>query len=88
MSEWETFGDDAGAKSNLGRRCGVAIMLEQCIPAEHRDAVRRHIEDPAYQTNSVARALRDRLGDKAPGRQSVGNHRRGVCRCKPLEPAS
>lgn len=80
--EWNTFGDDAAVRTGPNTMCGVARMLADHIPEQHRAAVRRHIEDPAYQASSVARALKDRLGDRAPTYNIIKVHRQGVCSCK------
>lgn len=79
--DWSTFKEDAKKTAHKGPLCSVAKMLNEDIPASERPTVEKVIEDPSIQAASIARALQARLGDKAPSRWSVANHRRGECRC-------
>lgn len=80
---WQDFTTAAASRKQQGPKCGVARMLQSWVPEGARDAVLAAIEDADhYQATSVARALADRLGEKAPNAHVIAAHRRGDCRCK------
>ncbi len=82
MKDWSTFGEDVTRHRRArGPRCGVTLMLEE-LPPEARGPVGRVLADRGITNSAIHKALRERLGDKAPSLFSVANHRRGSCRCE------
>jgi len=82
MSEWDSLVDEAaGGSYSGGARCHVARMYEE-LPPEGLTPVRNAIKNPSISASSLARSLAKRLGDRAPKAHSIGNHRRGGCRCQ------
>ena len=81
MADWADFLADASKQMHKGPQCSISRMLAE-LPPEDREIVRRVVEDVTIQASSVARALEKRLGDKAPKRQVISNHRRQECACR------
>lgn len=82
MPTWSDFGTEAGLASKKANRnqCTVARMLNS-LPLDGRTAVLEALNNKTLTNPSIVSALRNRLGPEAPSAWSVGNHRRGDCRC-------
>lgn len=81
MEHWSAFRTEVEEKSlTRGPECGVGRMLRS-LHSEARTEVENALNDWSLPTTAIHRALRGRLGKKAPSAWSVGNHRRGGCRC-------
>lgn len=83
MSDWETFGSDVKEQARAvqrGPRCGMGVLLENSEP-HAREILQRVLDDRGNSTASIARALRNRLGEDAPRVFTIGNHRKGNCLC-------
>lgn len=68
----------APPRSRQGLPCSVAELLE-LLPKTESAALRRMLGDRAWTDNAIYEAVVDE--GHTVGRQSVGRHRRGVCRC-------
>lgn len=81
-SEWSTFGKDVERNSQRpGVRCKVADLLEKLPDESAVRAVKKALANKALSAAAIEAALRERMGDEAPTRNSIGSHRRGACRC-------
>lgn len=83
MSEWAGFQEEVkreGREVQRGPRCGLGVLLEESTP-DARKILQDVLDDRQNTTSSIARAMRNRLGDQAPGLYTIANHRRGNCRC-------
>lgn len=81
MSDWSNLADEARDESRgPGPGCSVQNLLNS-LPAEESADFEKVLNDPTVTHTGLSRALRRRLGAVAPSLFSVGNHRRGNCRC-------
>lgn len=83
MSDWKTFGSDVKEQAKAvqrGPRCGLGVLLENSEP-RIREILQKVLEDRSNTHSAITRALRNLLGDDAPGLFTVSNHRRGNCLC-------
>lgn len=83
MSDWKTFGSDVKEQAKAvqrGPRCSLGALLENSEP-EAREVLQAVLDDRSNTHAAIARAMRNRLGDDAPGMFTVSNHRRGNCLC-------
>ena len=83
MSEWADFQEEVkreGRKVQRGPRCSLGVLLEESTP-EARKVLQDVLGDRKNTHTSIARAMRNRLGDQAPGQFAISNHRRGQCLC-------
>lgn len=82
MSEWDSLAEEAVAGSYNGApRCHVARMYEE-LPDEAIAPVKAAMKNRNISAAALATSLAKRLGDRAPKSHSIGQHRRGACRCK------
>lgn len=80
MAEWKAFESKARGQSGpTGKRCGVALFLETLDP-EGVAAVKKALANRDVSAAGLERALIEELGS-SPSKWSIGNHRRGDCRC-------
>ncbi len=81
MNDMSGLVEEAQAKTGgRGPRCQVAILLDN-LPEVAAERVRQALDNPTVTNTGLARVLRQRVGDTAPSIWSIGNHRRGNCRC-------
>jgi hypothetical protein len=83
VSKWAGFQEEVkreGREVQRGPRCGLGVLLEESAP-EARKVLQDVLDDRKNTHTAIARALRKRLGDEAPGQFTVSNHRRGQCLC-------
>lgn len=83
MSDWKTFGSDVKEQAKAvqrGPRCSLGVLLENSEP-KAREVLQAVLDDRSNTGAAIARALRNRLGDAAPGYFTVNNHRNGNCLC-------
>lgn len=83
MVDMTGLADEARAQAGRrGRTCQVQALLNH-LPGEAAEVVERVLGDTLVSTTGLHRALRTRLGDDPylPSLWSLGNHRRGNCRC-------
>lgn len=80
-SEWTNLAEDAKGRTwGRGPRCQVQELLNH-LPGEAADEVEKTLADSTVSNTGLFRAIRARLGESAPSLWSIGNHRRGNCRC-------
>lgn len=82
-SEWTNIAEDAKARTwGRGPRCAVQELLSH-LPAEAAEEVGKALENREVSNTGLFRAIRARMGDSpfVPSLFSIGNHRRGNCRC-------
>lgn len=81
MSDWSTLAEEADSHNRgPGPKCQVHKLLAS-LDADGAAEVQRVLDNKDVTTAGISRALRSRLGNKAPSMFSIGNHRRGNCRC-------
>lgn len=83
MSDWDSFESDAEQEIiKAGKPCGVFVLLTK-VPSEHRERVRKAIEDNRLPATAVQRSLRKRMStdDETPTYQVINRHRRRDCSC-------
>lgn len=81
MSDWTEFETAvAAATTRTGGECSVARMLRE-LPDDGRTAVQDALNGDNIQVSAIARALRARIGDTAPGAYALRRHRRTDCSC-------
>lgn len=84
MLDMSGLSDEARASAgHRGPRCSVQELLNY-LPGEAAEHVEKALADPTLTNPGIFRALKNRLGDSpyVPSKFSIGNHRRGNCRCK------
>lgn len=82
MKHWSDFGSEVREQAlPKGPTCAVGRMLRGLHP-EARQEIERVLGDPNLPTTAIHRALRTRLDRSAPSAWTIGNHRRGGCRCQ------
>lgn len=82
MDSWSTFGTEVRSRvSQRGPRCGVALMLDD-LPDNAQAAVRRALTDRAITTTAIQDGLKVRGVAPLPSLFTLGNHRRGRCKCE------
>jgi hypothetical protein len=83
MVDMTGLADEARAKAgHRGPRCQVQELLNY-LPGEAAEHVEQALADKTLTNPGIYRALRARMGDSpyVPSQFSIGNHRRGNCRC-------
>ncbi len=81
MKDWSAFGTDVKRHvTGRGPKCRIAVLLDD-LNADDRGHVEAVLANRGISNSAIQRALRERLGEDAPGLFSVSNHRRGNCRC-------
>lgn len=83
MSDFEGLTEQARDSSwGPGPRCQVHQLL-QFLPGEDAEHVEKALADIKVTNTGLHRALQSRMGDSPwiPSIWSIGNHRRGNCRC-------
>lgn len=64
-----------------GPGCTVGTVLRS-LPEDESAALAVMLSDSAWESETVARTLRDEIGVNVQG-QTVARHRRGGCSCEP-----
>jgi hypothetical protein len=75
--------EDAQARTGgRGPTCQVSALLNY-LPGDAAEHVEKALANPDITSTGLFRAIRDRMGDSrwTPSIWSIGNHRRGNCRC-------
>lgn len=81
MEHWSAFEGEVKQRVHpKGTVCSVGALLDS-LHDEARGIVEATLSNPRLPATAIHRALRARVGDDAPSAWSVGNHRRGYCRC-------
>jgi len=82
VKHWSNFGAEVRDQAlPKGPSCGVGRLLRGLHP-EAREEIEKALGDGNLSTTAIHRALRTRLGQGAPSAWTLGNHRRGNCRCQ------
>jgi hypothetical protein len=71
--------EQAQQVQRVGAVCGVHRVLERLAPAD-ADDLRAVLGDPDVMHATIVRVLKARGFEV--GRESIANHRRGVCKCR------
>lgn len=81
MSEWSSLEAEARKRTKeAGPRCAVEVFLRHLDAADRRE-VEKVLGNPSLTTVGIQRAVSGLIGMSAPSGWSIGNHRRGKCRC-------
>lgn len=84
MDDWSTLSQEARRRVvTSGPRCQVGLLLEH-LDEESAGYLREALADRGLRGTSLHLAIRKKLGSDSsfvPSLWSVGNHRRGNCRC-------
>lgn len=81
MTDWSDLEAEARRRTReAGPRCQVEVFLSHLEP-EDAKAIKNVLELPGLTTAGIQRAIAVRIGLIAPSAWSIGNHRRGKCRC-------
>lgn len=81
VTEWSSLEEEAKKRTRqVGPRCAVEVFLSHLHPEDVR-AIEKVLSNPNLTTAGIQRAISDHLGLIAPTVWSIGNHRRGNCRC-------
>ena len=82
MNHWSEFEGEVKERTlSRGASCSVGRLLRN-LHTEARDAVNAVLDKEELPATAIHRALRERIGDRAPSAWTIGNHRRGGCNCK------
>lgn len=83
MTEWSSLAAEAKSESRRpGPKCQVKDLYES-LPAADAEQLDKVLADKAITNPGIHRALVRRLGtENSPSLFSIGNHRRGNCRCE------
>lgn len=81
MADWSDLETEARKRTReCGPRCQIEVFL-----SHQDDYIRRQVvaalENPNLTTVGIHRAVAALTGDFLPSAWSIGNHRRGKCRC-------
>ena len=81
MDDWSNLADEA-SKLGPGPRCQVQDLLN-FLPGEQAEKVEKALANKDLTHTGLHRAIKSRLADPShlPSMWSIGNHRRGNCRC-------
>lgn len=84
MNDWSKIAEEArAATAGPGIRCQVEALLKH-LGAEDAGSLVDALSDEGLTHAGIFRAIRSRLGTThplTPSLWSIGNHRRGNCRC-------
>lgn len=82
MTEWSSLEAEARKRTReVGPRCAVEVFLSHLEPKDRRK-VEKVLGNPSLTTVGIQRGLLVLDGESAiPSEWSIGNHRRGKCRC-------
>lgn len=72
------------ATPRKGPRCGVAVFLDEHCSPELRAEIIEVLHDPSCTDAGLIAALKGR-GYDPPRAQVWGHHRRGGCKCEPVD---
>lgn len=82
MKHWAEFTSEVREQARpKGTVCGVTRLLSG-LHKEAQDAVLGAIADESLTAPAISRALKARVGAKAPSSWTIANHRRGGCGCE------
>lgn len=79
---WETFESDVKSRTGgQGRRCHIARLADTLEPSAVA-ALDRALANKDLSASAIEKVLVRNVGrELAPSQWSIGNHRRGACRC-------
>lgn len=81
MNHWSEFeGEVKGLRLSRGASCSVGRLLRS-LHTEAREAIEAVLAKEELPATAIHRALRERVGERAPSSWTIGNHRRGGCNC-------
>ena len=81
MKHWSEFeGEVRERRLSTGTSCSVGSLLRS-LHTEAREAVEAVLAKEELPATAIHKALRERVGERAPSPWTIGNHRRGGCNC-------